>query len=534
MANEKTLRTRIQNRHAPESYWVSNSTFVPRAGELIVYDVDSTHTEPRLKFGDGTTKIANLPFLTADIIAKLAEKADKASTVSNVAYDSTNKKITKTVNGTTTDVVSAATLKTAMSLNNVNNTADADKPISTATQAALNAKLDASQKGAANGVASLDSSGKVPSSQLPAYVDDVLEYETKSAFPATGEAGKVYVDKSDNKTYRWSGSAYIQLKGDIALGETSSTAYRGDRGKTAYDHAAAKGSAFAAGLYKIATNDQGHVTGATAVTKSDITGLGIPAQDTTYSDATTSAHGLMSAEDKTKLNGIAEGATSNTGTVTSVATGAGLTGGPITGTGTVKADLVSETKLANTAAAATETQGRVYPVALDKNGKLAVNVPWSNDDTKNTAGSTDSSAKLFLIGAPSQSANPQTYSQDTAYVGTDGCLYSDGKKVLTDHQDVSGKIDKSVGQAVGDIMYFSAKGTPTRLAIGTAGQVLKVVSGVPAWGDTPVTSMTTSEIEAACPYPDSGDIIFNSPTLNVTRSSAEPTNASDGDIWVES
>lgn len=155
-------------------------------------------------------------------------------------------------------------------------------------------------------------------------------------------------------------------------------------------------------------------------------------------------------------------------------------------------------------------------------------------NTKNTAGSTDSSSKLFLIGAPSQSANPQTYSQDTAYVGTDGCLYSDGKKVLTDHQDVSGKIDKSVGQAVGDIMYFSEKDTPTRLAIGTAGQVLKVIGGVPAWGDTPVTSMTTSEIESACPYPDSGDIIFNSPTLNVTRSSSEPTNASDGDIWVES
>ena len=55
-------------------------------------------------------------------------------------------------------------------------------------------------------------------------------------------------------------------------------------------------------------------------------------------------------------------------------------------------------------------------------------------DTKNTAGSTDSSSKLFLIGATSQAANPQTYSHDTAYVGTDGCLYSGGAKVLTAHQ----------------------------------------------------------------------------------------------------
>ena len=53
----------------------------------------------------------------------------------------------------------------------------------------------------------------------------------------------------------------------------------------------------------------------------------------------------------------------------------------------------------------------------------------TNTDTKNTAGSTDSSSKLFLIGATSQAANPQTYSHDTAYVGTDGCLYSGSKKV---------------------------------------------------------------------------------------------------------
>lgn len=53
-------------------------------------------------------------------------------------------------------------------------------------------------------------------------------------------------------------------------------------------------------------------------------------------------------------------------------------------------------------------------------------------DTKNTAGSTDSSSKLFLVGATSQAANPQTYSHDTAYVGTDGCLYSNSQKVLTE------------------------------------------------------------------------------------------------------
>jgi len=99
-----------------------------------------------------------------------------------------------------------------------------------------NSKLSASLKGANNGVAELDATGKVPSSQLPSFVDDVLEYPTLSDFPTTGETGKIYIAIDTNKTYRWSGTIYTEISASIALGETSSTAYRGDRGKTAYDH----------------------------------------------------------------------------------------------------------------------------------------------------------------------------------------------------------------------------------------------------------------------------------------------------------
>lgn len=90
--------------------------------------------------------------------------------------------------------------------------------------------------GAAGGVAELDSNGMVPSAQLPSYVDDVLEYASLSDFPVTGESGKIYVALDTGRTYRWSGSAYTEISESLALGETSSTAYRGDRGKTAYDH----------------------------------------------------------------------------------------------------------------------------------------------------------------------------------------------------------------------------------------------------------------------------------------------------------
>lgn len=92
------------------------------------------------------------------------------------------------------------------------------------------AQVKRSEMGSANGVATLNESGTVPSSQLPSYVDDVLEYDNKSAFPTSGEAGKIYVAKDTNLTYRWSGSAYVEISPSIALGETSSTAYPGDKG----------------------------------------------------------------------------------------------------------------------------------------------------------------------------------------------------------------------------------------------------------------------------------------------------------------
>lgn len=162
----------------------------------------------------------------------------------------------------------------------------------------LSGKAASSHKHSAGDITSVNASaitGTIAAANLPSFVDDVLEgyygsdgvfYKNHDASTGkysdayTGETGKIYVNINDNKTYRWSGSAYVVISETIALGETSSTAYRGDRGVVAYNHAAAKGSAFASGLYKITTNEQGHVTAATAVQKSDITALGIPAQDT--------------------------------------------------------------------------------------------------------------------------------------------------------------------------------------------------------------------------------------------------------------
>ena len=161
--------------------------------------------------------------------------------------------------------------KDQVGLGNVDNTADKDKPISDATQKALDsiktetntiiethiadknnphevtkeqiglgevtndAQVKRSEMGVAGGVATLDQEGKVPSSQLPSFVDDVIEVATLDELPATGEAGKIYVTKDTNLTYRWSGSKYVEISASLALGETSSTAYAGDKGKATTD-----------------------------------------------------------------------------------------------------------------------------------------------------------------------------------------------------------------------------------------------------------------------------------------------------------
>lgn len=81
----------------------------------------------------------------------------------------------------------------------------------TGLQTALDSKVNNSEKGTPNGVATLDSGGKVPSTQLPSYVDDVEPYANLAAFPVTGEIGKIYVATNTNKVYRWSGSSYIEV-----------------------------------------------------------------------------------------------------------------------------------------------------------------------------------------------------------------------------------------------------------------------------------------------------------------------------------
>lgn len=170
------------------------------------------------------------------------------------------------------------------------------------------AQVKRTEMGKANGVATLDATGKVPSAQLPSYVDDVLEgYYSSSKFYTTkasdgtysgeiaGETGKIYVDLNTNKTYRWSGSVWTVISETLALGETASTAYAGSKGKANADAIAA----ITKGTTKVPKATNADTVGGFTI------GVSVPANakftDTTYSDmkaATASAagtHGLVPA-----------------------------------------------------------------------------------------------------------------------------------------------------------------------------------------------------------------------------------------------
>ena len=167
----------------------------------------------------------------------------------------------------------------------------------------LNSKVQQfiNSKGAPNGLASLNESGIIPSAQLPSYVDDVIEVDTFSNLPGTGESGKIYIVQDTNLTYRWSGTDYVEISKSLALGETSSTAYSGDKGKATTDK-----------LNRIPDKlitDTVNVNQSTTEAVLNFTTYKQEAQQVgrntlTITSATTSNAGVMSATDKVKVDKI--------------------------------------------------------------------------------------------------------------------------------------------------------------------------------------------------------------------------------------
>lgn len=282
-------------------------TLTLAAGSNITITPDATNDKVTIAATDTTYTFTNGLSASGTTVSN--------SGVRSIGTGSANGTISVNTNGTSADVAvkglqalayKASLSKSDVGLGNVDNTSDLNKPLSTATQSALASKLSLTGgtvtgptdfedsvsiddlnvgtmvvTGAAsfvNGINANQLTGSIPSALLPSYVDDVLEYNSSANFPTTGEAGKIYVATNTNLTYRWSGSAYVEISPSLALGTTSSTAYRGDYGNTAYAHATDSSrltTAKSSGFYKIATTAQGHVASVTAVTKGDLTALGV-------------------------------------------------------------------------------------------------------------------------------------------------------------------------------------------------------------------------------------------------------------------
>ena len=174
-------------------------------------------------------------YLNYDGLIKLWTKTKNQDTLTlNAAKNYTNDSISAAKNELQTKIngnSSSITTLNGYFSNGIANKALGDKNGNDITATYMLANL----RGAANGVCPLGSDSKIPPAYLPSYVDDVLEYASYSNFPTTGEAGKIYVAKDTNKTYRWSGTQYTEISASIALGETTGTAYDGGKGKDLAD-----------------------------------------------------------------------------------------------------------------------------------------------------------------------------------------------------------------------------------------------------------------------------------------------------------
>lgn len=212
----QTINTYIVLRNDSSANWELNSDQILLKGEVGIEFLPNG--EKKMKIGDGITSWTNLEYFNGGLDAEngaLIESITQESVDQwNAAQPNTIEKIF--VNNSEVSII--------------------DKNVN------LTIPTRASDIGAAaadhdhDGVY-LKANETIPAALLPSFVDDVVEVETFDGLPNPGESGKLYVTIDENKSWRWSGTQYVEISKGIALGETAETAFRGDLGKIAYDHA---------------------------------------------------------------------------------------------------------------------------------------------------------------------------------------------------------------------------------------------------------------------------------------------------------
>ena len=179
-------------------------------GDVVISSTD-TNTVTRVQ-GTGGTLVSGDIVIQGTGLVSTSQSGNTitiATTANNYSHPTQSAITSDNANGVVLQDVSVNTLGHVTSVATVD--LDGRYYTETETNTLLSGKQSTSEKGAANGYASLDAGGKVPTAQLPSYVDDVLEYANFASLPVTGETGKIYVTIDTNKTYRWSGTAYVYI-----------------------------------------------------------------------------------------------------------------------------------------------------------------------------------------------------------------------------------------------------------------------------------------------------------------------------------
>lgn len=310
-SEDKTKLDKVIDTGDGTKYLTNNGTYVPLDKNSVgLGNVDNTadldkpiSTATQNALNGKVDKETNKSLVSNDLITKL-EGLDDQNTLDAAIADAKK--------AGTDAAALAGQNKNTIDNYTVNGHKISESPVLTKTDIGLEnvtneVQIPLSQKGANNGVATLDESGKVPSIQLPSFVDDVLEFDNYEAFPETGESGKIYVTKDTNLEYRWSGTQYTQISKSIALGETASTAYAGDKGKQVTDRVAEvySSSSVVNGLSDITIDSDDTEGQFLSAPNALTTWNGAKEQnDIKIPYASQSKAGVMSASDKTKLDNV--------------------------------------------------------------------------------------------------------------------------------------------------------------------------------------------------------------------------------------
>ena len=389
---------------------------------------------------DGSSNIT-LPLASTSVSGTVQLNNTLTSTVTNHALTAAQGKVLNDSKlGKTENAVSASKLQTSRT---ISLTGGVTGSVSFDGSTAVSIATTVTGLGAANGIATLDSNGQVPSTQLPSYVDDVLEYGSVAAFPATGVTGKIYVETSGNTTYRWGGTSYVKItSGEVAsvagkVGVVTLT--KSDVGLSNVDNTAdsAKSVATATKLATARTIGGVSFDGSTNISLPGVNTAGN--QNTSGNAATATQLQTARTINDTSFDGAANITTANWGTARTLSYT-----GDVTGSSSVNGstNVATAMTLANTGVAA----GTYKSITVDTKGRVTAGTNIvtglvTSTAATGTSNTATTNTNTFLNIVETIGTTPSTVGTSTQVTGAGTVTVTSdtaGKLTITGSQTITG------------------------------------------------------------------------------------------------